>query len=141
MTGALSQCGAVVNAIILLHATESDPQIAPTDSIIDYLLTSAGLARIIRAFGTDETLHVWLNPQGIDASLYEVHCAQNSGDTLRGASDVLSTWLALSSSRQWGLSVTGTNTKTANLTVQIRRASDSVVLDTATIDITATVTP
>lgn len=49
-------------------------------------------------------------------------------------------WLPLSTNRTWSVVATAGQYKTATLSVKIRRASDGVELDTATIDLIADAT-
>lgn len=73
----------------------------------------------------------WINPQsGMDQ--YDVRATLASGDTPDGT---LGTWLNLGSTRTWGWTNQAAPV-TCNLTVEIRRVSDSVVVDTATVKIT-----
>jgi hypothetical protein len=60
----------------------------------------------------------WIIPNSAASGLYEIMAHQNSGDAVT-PSAALDTWLALSSSRQWGFSSTALNV-TANLTISIR---------------------
>ena len=64
----------------------------------------------------------WLLAGGT-ASDYEVQFAQNSGDTLAG--DTLSTYHALSSSREVRLVTSTSETLAANITVTIRHATNT----------------
>jgi hypothetical protein len=66
---------------------------------------------------------------------YEVRVTHLSGDALTGG-DVTGAWLALTAARIWELSVTqtmvGTSGKSCSIQVEIRRASDSVVVSDRT---------
>ena len=65
----------------------------------------------------------WLDPK-IGMSLYEVMVTNAGPDGLDGSSDLLSTWLPMTSEYQWVL-IENANGQTSNavLTVQIRRAT------------------
>lgn len=81
----------------------------------------------------------WLT--GGTPSDYEAQAVETSKtlDTDGSVSGTLSTWLNLGTTREWSLTqVAGLNSRTSNWTIQvsIRRASDGVVLDTATINMT-----
>lgn len=86
---------------------------------------------------------VWLT--GGTASDYEVRATQVS-DTITGtgtsATGTLNTWMNLGTSRSWTVAATASSNTARRwvLTIEIRRASDLTVLDTATIDIEATTT-
>lgn len=83
-------------------------------------------------------LEQWCTPTN-QASLYEARVTV-SGAALDGASSATAIWLALSSSRQWGLvENTSGQSPVSTLTVDIRRIGTSTILDTATITLEATV--
>lgn len=79
---------------------------------------------------TNKSVDWWYQaPQtGIGAS-YEIRATLSSGDTPTGSA--LSTWLALTSSRSWSLSVSN-GIKQCSLSVQIRDATSLTVKDTGT---------
>lgn len=83
----------------------------------------------------------WLT--GGSSSDYEVRATQVS-DTITGtgtsATGTLNTWMNLGTNREWTVAATGAGNTGRRwvLTIEIRRASDLVVLDSATIDIEAT---
>jgi hypothetical protein len=54
--------------------------------------------------------------------------------------DTTATWLSLGTSRMWYVQASNT-VNSATMTVEIRRASDGVVLDTATVTLDAESTP
>lgn len=68
------------------------------------------------------------------ASDFEVRATLNSGTTPSGT---LGSWVALSTTRTWELSAPSGQVRSCELTVEIRRASDSTVVATATITIDA----
>ena len=72
----------------------------------------------------------WIFPQS-GMSSYQVRATVSSGDTPPGT---IGSWLALSSSQTWGW-VNEVTEKTCNLLIEIRRASDAVVVDSATISL------
>jgi hypothetical protein len=73
----------------------------------------------------------WLSPKsGMDQ--YEVRATLDSGNTPTGSA--LNAWLNLGSDRSWALSAPGTGTfKSCTLTIEIRRVSDHVIVDTASV--------
>lgn len=117
-------------------------QVSITDKSAIKLVADPGTATATYSVHLDGTvknhvptsLEIWLL-QGVNSD-YEVRATLASGDTPSGT---LATWLLLSTTRSWSLTQSVAGTKTCNLTIEIRRVSDSVVLDTATATITATV--
>lgn len=80
----------------------------------------------------DSVLETWLLSGA--AADYGVYVTK-TGDSVTGS---LGSWLALSSTRTWGVTaVLSPETKFATLTVQIRNATTLVVLDTATVTLSA----
>jgi hypothetical protein len=74
------------------------------------------------------------------ASDYQVRATTVSGTTPDVASDALSTWLSLSSSRTWQLTKTGGaagSSVSCVLTIEIREAASGTVLDSATVTLSA----
>jgi hypothetical protein len=76
---------------------------------------------------------------GTAGSAYEYFCTVNSG-TLDGGSSPTGAWTSLGFDRTFEVTRSTTGAANANITIQIRRADTMVELDSATIDITATVT-
>lgn len=75
---------------------------------------------------------------GRDGSEYDVKATLNSG-TPDGSSDSTGVWLSLDTTRTWEITRTNVGANNINLTVEIRDAATLAVLDSGTIDITATV--
>lgn len=104
-----------------------------------YFLTAGGLVQSsIQAGGTGPTtLETWCTPTS-QASNYEALVTLVFG-TLSGGSGT-GTWLALSSTRNWYVEeFSSGNSNSCQFTVQIRRIGTATVLDTATIDLQASV--
>jgi hypothetical protein len=81
----------------------------------------------------------WLNQivASTVADDYEVRATLSSGST--PSSGTMSSWLNLGTSRSWSNNIgADAGTKTSTILFEIRRASDGVVLDSATITIFAT---
>lgn len=78
----------------------------------------------------------WITPKTNMAN-YEVRATLNSGTTPSGSS--LGSWLVLNNTRSWQLLRTSIGLVQCQLFVEIRRASDGTVLDSATINLTAEV--
>lgn len=72
----------------------------------------------------------WCNPPG-NASLYEIRATVASGLSVTGSATA--SWLALTADRAWTLTRILTGIHESVLTVEVRRASDGVVMDSATI--------
>ena len=134
---------------MMLLGPENDAVISITDQYVAdfsggaayayYFLTAGGLVQSsIQAGGTGPTtLETWCTPTS-QASNYEALITVTSG-TLSGGSGA-GTWLALSTTRNWFVEeFSSGNTNSCQFTVQIRRIGSVNVLDTATIDLSATV--
>lgn len=113
----------------IFNTSATDTEDDPTDATATYRLNSSGQGT--RTGGANWT---WLTAG--NNSDVEVRATLNSGALTSGTTG---TWQNLSSTRTWTVTRTTVGTGTANLTIQIRRVSDSVVIDSATVTITATV--
>lgn len=102
--------------------------LSPATATAGYRLDSDGSAYLTDWSGTYNAIGGEWKLSGAVAD-YEARATKVSGTTPSGT---LSTWLALSSDRTWSLS-SAAGWYTCVLTVEIRRASTSEVLDTATI--------
>lgn len=85
--------------------------------------------------GSYTNLETWLLA-GTNAD-FECRATLNSGTLSSGSTGV---WESLSSSREWTRSVAANGFAQTNITVEIRRAADSVVVDSAVIDISVDAT-
>lgn len=102
-----------------------------TPGTSSYTLSNSGSGGRSLAAGGSATW-TWLL-QGLNTD-YQVRATYQSGNTPTG--DALSSWLSLGTTRSWSLSVgTGGGTKDGFILVEIRRVSDSVVIDSATVEI------
>lgn len=121
--------GGVVNINNYLDTVDAT---SPADSSITYALNND---KSITGPGG-----VWLTGEAVGD--YEVRATQVS-DTGTGSgtsvSGTLNTWMNLGTSRAWSVFATanGNSSRRWVLTIEIRRVSDLVVVDTATIDIEA----
>lgn len=68
----------------------------------------------------------WIAPTSAAGNDYEIRMTVNSGTTPSGSAT--GSWLGLGTSRIWTLSQSGVGSLTANVTVEIRRASSGSVL-------------
>jgi hypothetical protein len=109
---------------------------APDVAEAGYRLNSNGKVYEIKN-GTFTELETWCTPTS-EASNYEARVTVVSGVTPTGT---IGSWVALSSTREWTVQEpTPGNTSTSTFTVEIRRTGTTTVLDSATIELIATVT-
>lgn len=76
----------------------------------------------------------WISPKAAAPGSYEIMAHQDSGDTLGAGSDALDTWLALSSSRAWNLTLSAPGSEAAQLTISIRLGSTTLSSGVFTLD-------
>lgn len=96
-----------------------------------YTLTNAGAITSATTLGGTVAQGNWITPTTAAGAAYEVFVS-NSGDAL--TSGTTGSWLPLNVTQAWSISKAGPiGFVQADLLVQIRRASDLVVLDTANI--------
>lgn len=106
---------------------------APTATTGGYYLTSGGLVQVDQGLGVT-TVDNWVVP-GSAGPQYEVFATLTSGTVTTGTTG---SWLALSSTRSWTKTRSGTaGISQVFLAMQIRRVGTATVLATANIDITA----
>lgn len=123
------------DAITLVGATEEVFDAAPATGGAGYRLTSGGLEE--SGTGTAAsilygTIGNWVTPTA-NANLYEVRATLNSGALSSGTTG---SWLVLSSTRTWTVTRSIVGVSSANLTIEVRRASDGVVLGSASVVLT-----
>lgn len=97
-----------------------------------YRLDADGNQYANSSSGTDATASVgyWVSPNG-SAANYECSATLTSGSVTTG--DTTGSWLALTASRSWTLSLSGTDNVTAVLSISIRRAGVGSALVTSSI--------
>lgn len=78
----------------------------------------------------------WVTPKSAAGANFEVRATLNSGTLTSGTTG---SWLALSSTRSWNVVQIGSGSSTAQILVEIRRASTGTVLASCTVDLTAEV--
>lgn len=105
---------------------------APDDSIYN-------LRRAVWKLGADGFIYrngtasvAWITPQ-VNMAAYEIRVDLAAGSDPLDVNAGLGVWLSAVTGPSWGYF--NTYAKVGNLAVQIRRASDGVVVDTATIDV------
>lgn len=106
----------------------------PADASAEIQLTNGGDIRQIEG-GSNTDAGDWIAPL-INMALYEVRVTPSAGTLSSGNVNV---WESLAVTRGWGVSQTILGTKTFSGTLEVRRASDSVVVATTTIDLIADV--
>lgn len=116
-------------SVVLHDADIGLSVIDPNNATAQFRVTSGGVVE-----GTGEADYDWLIAGA--AADYEVRADVTSGSLGSGTTG---SWLSLSSTRAWSVTRSVLGTSSATMTVRIRRASDAVVLETATISLEATV--
>lgn len=136
MAGALSGHSRIIVSLLGV-SNVTDSVIDPLDATAGIQLENDGDTVEIRQAG-NTLIGYWVVPRSAAGAAYEARVTVNVGTLSTGTSG---SWLALDTTRSWTVAQTVIGTKTANITLEIRKASTGVVLATATIDITATVNP
>jgi hypothetical protein len=127
------------SSVVISITDQYIPGLGISDAYAFYILTAGGqVEQSIEAGGINPTnLEQWCTPTA-QASNYEALVTLTAG-TLSGGSGA-GTWLALSTTRTWYVEeFTPGGSKLCQFTVQIRKIGTTTVLDTATIDLEATV--
>ena len=112
-------------------------------SIASYLLTPPGAGASdgrVQAEGrgiVTTNLESWIIPTAGDGLTYQARATRVSGVAALTIG-TLSTWQALTATRQYSIARSGLGTDQMVFTMEIRRASDSVVVATATVTLNAT---
>ena len=119
--------------VSITNQTFGDAVAEPSDAFCRYRLNLDGSVEKYSGGGYS-TLETWLL-SGVNSD-YESRVTVNSGSLTSGTTG---TWQVLSGSREWVLNRTFPGTVVVNFTIEIRRVSDSAVLDTAVIEMTAEV--
>lgn len=138
MTGTMALLVAnTADVVTLVGGTISDEVTSPTTCDVEYQLTNGGLEKYALTSGGFVTLGSWVIPTA-NAGNYEVRATLNSGSLTSGTTG---SWLALSTTRTWVRQRIAIGSSSANLTIEVRRASDGLVMASKTVDLTASVTP
>lgn len=116
-------------------AVIADVTASPTNASAEYQLTNAGVVNSITVSGGTTQLDTWITPVGAAGSNYEVRATDNGPDGV--SSGTTGSWLSLGTTRSWTRTRTVVGSSSTNLTIEIRHAVSLVVLDTASIDLTA----
>jgi hypothetical protein len=127
----------VSDVIAISDTTAESEEISPAAATATFRLTSAGNIEHTTGDNTIVDMGDWITPQTNMAN-YECRADIVSGSLSTGTTGA---WQSLASTRTWTLQQVTNGTSTASFTLQIRRASDAVVMDSATITLTATRLP
>lgn len=116
---------------LLPSYTAQDAQLSPTQAVAAFQLTNTGLVYTY-AQGVDTPDGAWITPVEAAGAAYEVRVTLDSGDTPSGT---LNTWLGLDVSYFVFIETdgVGAQTRSSNLTVEIRDAASMTVLATTTV--------
>lgn len=130
--GALGAYGATAVAAVV-SITDQDIFEAGTGSVsATYSVANDGKVKN----GAGAILETWLQGSGGVVANYEVRATLVSGTLTSGTTG---SWLGCATTRTWTKTNGASNnsTVTAALTIEIRRASDGIVLDSATVTLSA----
>lgn len=141
MTGVvMAAAGLGKVTVAISNQTLSQTTVDPVDARKGYKLKNTGVAvQVTGVAETEASLENWVTPTGAAGAAFEARVTVNSGLLSGGAG--AGSWLTLDTDREWYVRQNSVGTQTANITVEIRDAASTTVLDSATIDLTATVDP
>lgn len=111
-----------------------DNRLWPMTATAQYLLNNSGQAQTVGEDGPSNIPGEWLRAGA--AADYEVRATLISGTVSSGTTGA---WQSLATTRQWSRNRTTIGSSSCALTIEIRRAVDSVVVTTATITLSANV--
>lgn len=123
-------------AVAIDNRTVSNARPAPATCTAGYRLENDGDILASSALGTYIDVGDWVTPKSAAGAAYECRVTITSG-TLTTGSSASGSWLSLGTTRTWFVEQSTVGVKTCIFTLEIRRASDGVVLDSATIELTA----
>lgn len=122
------------NAVVSISDTNVNRTVTtPSTATASYSLENDGDIAVNGADDGD-----WITPKAAAGADYECRATVLSGSFTSGT---FGSWLALNTTRTWTLVRSTIGTSTASMTLEIRRASDGTVLDSATINFSAEVSP
>lgn len=133
MTGVIvaAVCGAAIPPIVAISDTHVDSLSGTTATSTFQLEPDGDIGKYVNALYTD--LGDWITPTGAAGNDYEAKMTTISGFLSSGTAG---SWLALGTLRAW-TRTSSSGTQTYVGTLEIRRASDGTVLDSATITLQA----
>lgn len=119
------------DSVTISNRTASAFTVSPTNAAAVYSLQNDGDIEATNGTNTVTDVGDWINPRGAAGNTYEARATVTSGSLSSGTTG---SWLALGTTRTWTLvGTSGAGFQTCTFTLEIRRASDSVVVDSATI--------
>lgn len=119
----------------LANLTCDSDVIDPTDATCVYRLENDGDVMATNGNNTVVDRGDWIAPR-INMALFEARVTVTSGSLSSGTAG---SWLSLATTREWQRNQTTIGTSSVQFTIEIRRASDGVVVDSATINMSASV--
>lgn len=123
------------DSISISNLTASANATSPTNAAATYALQNNGDVEATQGTNTAVDVGDWISPKGAASDFYEARATVTSGALSSGTAG---SWLPLGTTRIWTKqAVPGTGVQTCIFTLEIRRASDSVVVDSATITLQA----
>lgn len=128
-------CSAGGDVIDVQAGNYSDQTIDPGVAECIITFNTDGFVNVTGVPGPNGNLYKWLNNPG-NRSLYEIRVTPTTGTFSTGTTG---SWLSLTFSRAWSVDKSGVGVKQCTATYEIRRAADLVVLDSASIQLSAQV--
>ncbi len=117
--------------IQLSNASDTQFAFSPNSASVSYTLNTNGNV----STESDGVIGQWIVPQ-VGMGSYEARATLNSGSVTSGTTG---SYLALSSTRAWGILRSSVGNTSAGLTIEIRRIGSATVLATATVTLSANV--
>lgn len=130
---AMAAVGGYDGTVTISDQNPYDEVFGGGDASADYSLNTTKAV-----FSTGESPGDWLDSGG-NVGAFEVRVTMIYGTFTSGPA--AGTWWPLSSNRSWNVFRTGLGGKSCSMTVEIRLAATGVVQDTATVSMTALVSP
>lgn len=123
------------DSISISDRTASAFTVSPTNAGASYALQSDGDIQATQGTNTAVDIGDWISPKGAASDFYEARATVTSGTLSAGTAG---SWLPLGTTRTWTkTAVGGTGEQTCIFTLEIRRAGDGTVVDSATITLEA----
>ena len=123
------------DVISISNVTAQAVTTSPTAAVAQYRLENDGDIGATSGTNTVGDIGDWITPKTNMAS-YECRATMLSGSLTTGTTGA---WINLATTRTWTVSRSGVGTNLASMTLEIRRASDGTVMDSATISFIADV--
>ena len=126
-----------VNDVISISNQNAFSSETGVTALAQYSLDSTGNVRMTETDNGLANVETWLNNPA-NRGNYDCRATMISGTLTSGT---VGSWLNLASTRTWTLQRSTNGSINASFTLEIRRASDGTVLDTATISMQASFSP